>query len=72
MGNLIHIWGAQAGLLAWAYSSINLTGNVYIYSRPVDGGLGQRSHLFYASMVVVEITEHSLMQFWGYTPSAFL
>ena len=49
-----------------------LIGNVHIYSGPVDSGLGQVSHFFYASVVVVEMTEHLLIQLKGYTHSVSL
>ena len=51
---------------------INIISDVCIYSRPVDGSLGQVSHFLYASMVVVEITEHPLIQLKRYTHSVFL
>ena len=44
---------------------INIICDVCICSRPVDRCLGQVSHLFYSSVVVMEITEHSLIHLRG-------
>ena len=41
---------------------INIISDVCIYPRPVDGGLGWVSHLFYSSVVVVEIIECPLIK----------
>ena len=44
---------------------INIISDVSIYSGPVDGGLGEVSHLLYASIVVVKVTEHHLIHLRG-------
>ena len=54
-------------VLGMELAMINIIGNVSIYSGTVDGGLGQVSHLLYASVIVVEISEHPLTQLRGYT-----
>ena len=46
-------------MLGTDLASLNIIGNVCIHSGPVDGGLGQASHLLYASMIVMKVTEHS-------------
>ena len=51
---------------------ISIIGNVSVYSGPVDSGLGHVSHLLYCPMVVVEITEHPLIQLRVYTHSVSL
>ena len=56
-------------MLGTDLAMINIIGNVRIYSGPGDGGLGEVSHLLYASVIVVEITEHPLIQCRGYTHS---
>ena len=59
-------------MLGTTLALINVINNVCIYSKLVDGGLGQVSHLFHSSVVVVEITEHPIIQFRGYTHSVSL
>ena len=40
---------------------IDIIGNVSIYPRPVDSVLGEVSHLLNSSVVVMQVTQHSLI-----------
>ena len=51
---------------------LKIIGNVSIYPRPVDSGLGEISHLLNSSMVAMQVTEHSLIQLRRYTHSVSL
>ena len=59
-------------MLGTDLATVKIIGNVSFYSGPVDGGLGEVSHLLYASVIVVEITEHPLIQLKGYTHTVSL
>ena len=50
-------------------ASINIIGHIYIHFRPVDGSLGQVSHLFYSSVITMQVAEFSLIEVRGYTHS---
>ena len=54
-------------MLGTDLAAINIIGNVSICSGPVDSGLEEVSHLLYASVIVVEIIEHPLIQLRVYT-----
>ena len=58
--------------LCWVqifFAMINIIGNVVVYLGPVDGGLGEVSHLLCTSVLVVELSGHPFIQLRGYTHS---
>ena len=59
-------------MLGTNLAMINIICNVHIYSGLVDIGFGQVSHLFYSSVVVVEITECPLIKLKGYAHAVSL
>ena len=48
-------------MLGTSLAMINIIGNVGIYPRLVDSGLGEVSHLLNSSMVAMQVTEHSII-----------
>ena len=48
-------------MLGTGLAMINIIGNVSIYPRPVDSGLGEVSHLLNSSVVVMQVSEHPLI-----------
>ena len=67
-------WGAcLLGLmLGTGLAMINIICNVSIYTGPVYGSLGEVSHLLYASVVIMQVTEHPLIQLMRYAHSVSL